>query len=218
MRMLSIIVTIFGGKLADLALVGGLRFFFSSLKRIMIGAPDVIMSTDCSRSQRMHQPGVGKENLSVNANSHQTTGRLRHEKAVPEPIELPRISLLSQALSPNFGKLLIVEGNIGVGKTTLTQKIAGELNYKLFLEPALENPFLGETYQQIYPSLALKTTKCFYPFFTCTERFYAEPHKYALKLQLWILNQRYLTYLNAVKHVMETGVCVYKPESVWSFM
>ena len=40
------------------------------------------------------------------------------------------------------------------------------------------------------------------------ERFYAEPHKYALKLQLWILNQRYLTYVAAVKHVLETGVYV----------
>ena len=40
------------------------------------------------------------------------------------------------------------------------------------------------------------------------ERFYAEPHKYALKLQLWILNQRYLTYVSAVKHVLETGVYV----------
>ena len=40
------------------------------------------------------------------------------------------------------------------------------------------------------------------------ERFYADPHKYALKLQLWILNQRYLTYVTAVKHVLETGMYV----------
>ena len=37
------------------------------------------------------------------------------------------------------------------------------------------------------------------------EKFYADPHKYALKLQLWILNQRYLTYVAAVKHILETG-------------
>ena len=41
-------------------------------------------------------------------------------------------------------KLLIVEGNIGVGKTTLARKLACELNYKLYLEPTVENPFLGE--------------------------------------------------------------------------
>ena len=44
--------------------------------------------------------------------------------------------------------------------------------------------------------------------FKYAERFYAEPHKYALKLQLWILNQRYLTYVAAVKHVLDTGVYV----------
>lgn len=41
------------------------------------------------------------------------------------------------------GKLLVVEGNIGVGKTTLARKLSQELNYKLFLEPTVENPFLG---------------------------------------------------------------------------
>ena len=38
------------------------------------------------------------------------------------------------------------------------------------------------------------------------EKFYANPKKYALKLQLWILKQRYLTYSAAVKHVLETGM------------
>ena len=43
-----------------------------------------------------------------------------------------------------LGKLLIVEGNIGIGKTTLCRRLAKELNYKLYLEPTVENPFLGE--------------------------------------------------------------------------
>lgn len=40
-----------------------------------------------------------------------------------------------------------------------------------------------------------------------TEKFYADPHKFALKLQLWILYQRYMTYVSAVKHILKTGVC-----------
>lgn len=40
-------------------------------------------------------------------------------------------------------KLLIVEGNIGVGKTTLTKKLADKLQYRIFLEPTTENPYLG---------------------------------------------------------------------------
>lgn len=43
-------------------------------------------------------------------------------------------------LSP---KLIVVEGNIGVGKSTLAQKIADDLDFKLFLEPSTENPYLG---------------------------------------------------------------------------
>jgi len=37
------------------------------------------------------------------------------------------------------------------------------------------------------------------------EKFYADPKKYALKLQLWILNQRYLTYVAAMEHIANTG-------------
>ena len=137
---------IFGGKLADdknLALLG-LRLS-PRLRRNMIGVPDVLMSKNAVRTQRTHQFGVGKENLSVSANANRSITGLPHEKLLPEPLEVPRIGL-SRSLSPNSGKLLIVEGNIGVGKTTLTQKIARELNYKIFLEPATENPFLGKNH------------------------------------------------------------------------
>ena len=74
---------------------------------------------------------------------------------------------------------MIVEGNIGVGKSTLARKMAKELGCTLFMEPTVENPYL--------------------------EKFYADPHKYALKLQLWILQQRYLTYVEAVNHLVRTG-------------
>ena len=80
------------------------------------------------------------------------------------------------------GRLVIIEGNIGVGKSTLARKMAKELGYALFMEPTVENPYL--------------------------EKFYADPHKYALKLQLWILKQRYLTYVEAVKHLISTGQCL----------
>ena len=41
-------------------------------------------------------------------------------------------------------KLLVVEGNIGVGKSTLAKKLAAELHYNLYSEPTSENPYLGK--------------------------------------------------------------------------
>lgn len=43
-------------------------------------------------------------------------------------------------------KYIAVEGPIGVGKTTLTRKLAAAFNYPLMLEPVTENPFLGSFY------------------------------------------------------------------------
>ena len=57
--------------------------------------------------------------------------------------EKPNVSA-GTTVARSSAKLLIVEGNIGVGKTTLARKLADELNYKLYLEPTVENPFLGK--------------------------------------------------------------------------
>ncbi|MGH7863623.1 MAG: deoxynucleoside kinase [Candidatus Binataceae bacterium] len=60
---------------------------------------------------------------------------------------------------------IAVEGPIGVGKTTLARLLAGEINARLVLEDAENNPFLS--------------------------RFYQEPEKYALSAQLYFLLSRY---------------------------
>ncbi|MCO1334664.1 deoxynucleoside kinase [Microbulbifer sp. OS29] len=61
-------------------------------------------------------------------------------------------------------KFIAVEGNIGVGKTTLTKKLASTFNYGTLLELPEENPFL--------------------------ERFYRDPQSAALPTQLHFLLQR----------------------------
>lgn len=85
---------------------------------------------------------------------------------------------------------MVLEGNIGVGKTTLATELAEKLGYRVFLEPTATNPYL--------------------------ELFYAEPKKYALKLQVWIFRQRYLNFIDAAKHVMTTGQGVILDRSVYS--
>ena len=44
-------------------------------------------------------------------------------------------------------KYIAVEGPIGVGKTTLANKIAETFNYDAFLEQPTENPFLKNFYK-----------------------------------------------------------------------
>lgn len=60
---------------------------------------------------------------------------------------------------------IVVEGNIGAGKTTLSKMIAEEYNAKLILEQFADNPFLP--------------------------KFYKEPDKYSFQLELSFLAERY---------------------------
>lgn len=59
---------------------------------------------------------------------------------------------------------IVVEGPIGVGKTTLTQRLAEEFGFDPLFEQPTENPFL--------------------------ERFYESPDQFALQTQLYFLFQR----------------------------
>lgn len=97
-------------------------------------------------------------------------------------------STLQGTVSPS--QLVIVEGNIGVGKSTLACQLARQLNYKVFLEPTTKNPYLA--------------------------KFYRDPKRYALKLQLWIFRQRFRTYIEATQHVLKYGQGVLLDRSVFS--
>lgn len=60
---------------------------------------------------------------------------------------------------------LVIEGNIGAGKTTLATKFAADLNAKLVLERFADNPFLP--------------------------KFYSNPERYSFTLELSFLADRY---------------------------
>lgn len=60
---------------------------------------------------------------------------------------------------------VVIEGNIGAGKTSLATRIASEFNARLVLEQFADNPFLP--------------------------KFYEEPDKYAFPLELSFLASRY---------------------------
>lgn len=69
-------------------------------------------------------------------------------------------------------RFIVVEGPIGVGKTTLTKKLADTFGYDTLLEGAADNPFL--------------------------DRFYDDPRRWALQTQLFFLFQR-RDQLNALR-------------------
>jgi deoxyguanosine kinase len=60
---------------------------------------------------------------------------------------------------------IVIEGNIGAGKTTLASKIADQFNARLILERFADNPFLP--------------------------KFYSDPEKYSFPLELSFLADRY---------------------------
>ena len=70
----------------------------------------------------------------------------------------------STSLNKALPRYIAVEGPIGVGKTSLTRRLAETFNYDLLLEKAEDNPFL--------------------------ERFYQDPRRHALSTQLFFLFQR----------------------------
>ncbi len=67
---------------------------------------------------------------------------------------------------------IVIEGNIGAGKTSLATKLAKETNSKLILEQFAENPFLP--------------------------KFYKEPERYAFPVELTFLADRYQQLKNEI--------------------
>ena len=82
--------------------------------------------------------------------------------------EIKKVDVLNNPMDKyTFNQLnfIAIEGNIGSGKTTLTQKIAADFNAKTVLERFADNPFLPQ--------------------------FYKDPTRYAFPLEMSFLADRY---------------------------
>lgn len=86
--------------------------------------------------------------------------------------------------------VVLIEGNISAGKSTLCKELASRLGYRLFMEPTIANPYLA--------------------------KFYQNPRKYALPMQIWLLRQRFNTYVEALNHVRQTRGGVVLDRSIYS--
>ncbi|QRM89139.1 2-amino-4-hydroxy-6-hydroxymethyldihydropteridine diphosphokinase [Lacinutrix sp. WUR7] len=107
-------------------------------------------------TSQMKHPVLGKE-VSVLLEACEDT-------SVLEPVN---IWLKNPSKQYDFSKynFIAIEGNIGAGKTSLTNKMAHDFNAKLILERFADNPFLP--------------------------KFYKEPKRYAFTLEMSFLADRY---------------------------
>ena len=77
----------------------------------------------------------------------QLNGNLLHPVIKESVNELAnRLGGSDFALNPDLPQLVSVAGIIGVGKTTLTKKLANSLGCKILLEPYDTNPFMPDVY------------------------------------------------------------------------
>ncbi len=86
-------------------------------------------------------------------------------------------------------QLIIIEGLIGIGKSTLARSLGKDLNYKVMEEPVEDNPYL--------------------------EKFYADPKRYALDMQFWLMSRRFAMHQEAIEHVWRTGQGVVMDRSIY---
>ncbi len=79
--------------------------------------------------------------------------------------------------------LVVVEGNISAGKSTLCRELAKTLGFELFMEPMVTNPYL--------------------------ELYYADAKAYGLKMQLWLLRQRFIMYVDSVLSLQYLSLTIF---------
>jgi deoxyadenosine/deoxycytidine kinase len=85
--------------------------------------------------------------------------------------------------------LIIIEGNIGAGKSTLTEGLVAELGARAFYEPVESNPYLND--------------------------FYSNPKRWALEMQYWLMARRYEMHEQAIQHISKTGQAVVMDRSIY---
>lgn len=88
-----------------------------------------------------------------------------------------------------MSQLIIVEGNIGAGKTTFCENVSEIINYKVMYEPVTDNHYL--------------------------EKFYEDPKRYALEMQFYLMSLRFKAHQEAILHIWTTGQGVIVDRSIY---
>jgi len=85
--------------------------------------------------------------------------------------------------------LVLVEGLVGAGKTKFCDLLAERKGYRVMYEPVNENPYLN--------------------------KFYADPKRWALEMQFFLMSHRFKQHQEAVEHIWRTGQSVLMDRSIY---
>ena len=85
--------------------------------------------------------------------------------------------------------LIIIEGNIGAGKSSLTKSLVNHLQALGMFEPVETNPYL--------------------------EDFYKNPKRWALEMQFWLMAKHFAMHEEAITHINHTGQAVIMDRSIY---
>ncbi|CAN7996218.1 unnamed protein product [Ixodes hexagonus] len=111
-------------------------------------------------------------------------------------------------------KVIVLEGNIGCGKTALAKKLADELDMKYFGEPSFDQLYVDEYGFDLRSIDHLAPEACR----TCDiKKFYEDPHNVNVaSMQMNMFQLRFERYLDALVHLMNTGEGVVLERSPFS--
>lgn len=123
-------------------------------------------------AQLLH-PVLQKKVIKLLAETPDTTPLVKQSKWLSNPIKNYQLSRYNY---------IAIEGNIGAGKTSLSNKIAHDFNAKLILERFKDNPFLP--------------------------KFYEEPGRFAFPLEMSFLADRYQQLLEDMKQLDLFQECI----------
>jgi deoxyadenosine/deoxycytidine kinase len=86
-------------------------------------------------------------------------------------------------------KCIIIEGNIGVGKSTLTKQLADHYKGRAFYEPVNSNPYLV--------------------------KYYKDPKQYALPMQFYLMSNRFAQHQDGIEHIWKTHQSCFYDRSIY---
>ena len=100
----------------------------------------------------------------IHPKCNDTIGNLLNKLESTEILKCDKELMLPVLSKLQLFKNIVIEGNIGVGKTSLSKRLSNDLNKELIIEGFMDNPFL--------------------------EKYYNNPERYALNVELTFLTDR----------------------------